>query len=296
MINFKELPEDGIKFEQLTREILLKMGLEVHWTGVGPDSERDLFFIERAQGPIANFRRKWLVCCKHFAHSERSVGIADIQNITDRCEAIGATGYLLVCSTQPSSTVIKRLEEIESQGKLTLRYWDCIEIEKRLNTPESFPLISLFFPQSAQKNKWKIYNTTSPSFWAANYKDYFFYLCSRTANTFPDLKDVEYFIKKMEAIPLPNKNNQALRMRAVYYDNKHSQYTVFIDCLYEDKNKIMRIDHYLKPNNYNWLDTQTNWDICYRKCFMLSDHFHLDHKDYYTNDIEKFQIGLPRDK
>ena len=296
MIDFKELPEDGIKFEQLSRELLKRSGFEVHWTGVGQDNSRDLIIIEKAEGTLAPFKRKWLVSCKHFAHSNKSVGLSDIQNITDQCAAIDATGFLLVCSTQPTSSVIRRFEEIENQGKLILRYWDSIEIEKRLDTPETFPLIHIFFPKSAKNNKWKIYNTTSPSFWAANYKDYFLYLSSRTANTFPELRDIEKFIKRIESISLPEQHY--LRIRAVYFDNKHCQYVVFLDYLYPsgDDKQVISVENILQQEDRNdWLWTQTYWDIKYINCYILSDHFHLDHKDYYIDYFKNFQIGLSRD-
>lgn len=61
MLDFKELNKDGSHFEQLVREILLRSGFEVHWTGVGPDQGRDLVAIEHADGTLKPFARKWLV-------------------------------------------------------------------------------------------------------------------------------------------------------------------------------------------------------------------------------------------
>jgi hypothetical protein len=75
MLNFKELPVDGVAFEQLIRELLLRSEFEVHWTGVGPDGGRDLVVTEKAAGQLAPFQRKWLVSCKHHAHSGTSVGL-----------------------------------------------------------------------------------------------------------------------------------------------------------------------------------------------------------------------------
>jgi hypothetical protein len=185
MLDFKELPTDGIAFEQLIRELLIRSGFEVHWTGVGPDGGRDLVVTEKVSGQLAPFQRKWLVSCKHHAHSENSVGLDDIRDIVDACAAVDAEGFLLACSTQPSSSVVRRLEEIQANRTLLTKYWDAVEIEKRLDTPVTFPLISLFFPVGATARPWRIYNTESPSYWAANYKDYFVYLTSRDANMFP---------------------------------------------------------------------------------------------------------------
>lgn len=131
MLDFTELPFDGVKFEQLVRELLVRSGFEVHWTGVGPDGGRDLVVTEKAQGSLAPFQRKWLVSCKHYANSGKSVGLDDVTDINDACDAVGASGFLLACSTQPSSTVVRRFEEIEGRGKYIIRFWDSVEIESR---------------------------------------------------------------------------------------------------------------------------------------------------------------------
>lgn len=107
MIDFSELPENGVKFEQLIRELLILEGFEVHWTGVGQDGGRDLTLIEKLEGPLSNYERKWLVSCKHFANSSKSVGREQAGNITEDCRAVGAEGYILACSTQPTAGLVK---------------------------------------------------------------------------------------------------------------------------------------------------------------------------------------------
>jgi hypothetical protein len=92
---------------------------------------------------------------------------ANLPLISDACAAVDAKGFLLACSTQPSSTVVRRLEEIEKDRNIVTRYWDSIEIEKRLDAPSTFPLISIFLPKGSAAMPWKIYNSTRPSFWAA---------------------------------------------------------------------------------------------------------------------------------
>ena len=85
---------------------------------------------------LAPFSRKWLVSCKHKAHGGGSVGLADVVDIVDACGAVDAEGYLLACSTQPSSGVVKRLEELQLSGKVLTTFWDGVELERRLNIPE----------------------------------------------------------------------------------------------------------------------------------------------------------------
>lgn len=72
MIDFKELPQDGTAFEQFIREMCLIYDLHPQWTGKGPDQGRDILITEKARGSIGDFTRRWLVQCKHFAHSGKS--------------------------------------------------------------------------------------------------------------------------------------------------------------------------------------------------------------------------------
>ncbi|SDK21265.1 restriction endonuclease [Sediminibacillus albus] len=303
VIDFKELPEDGILFEQLIREIFIREGFEIHWTGVGPDQGKDLVLIEKASGPFSRFERKWLVECKHKAISGKSLGINEINSMVDSCRSIGAEGYLLACSTQPTSGLVKRLEDTQQASGILFKYWDSIEIEKRLFQPNSFPLIHMFFSNSSSKVGWRIYNSESPSFWAANYKDYFVYLSSRVSMTFPDLRDVENIFKIIESAPkLPE--NQTLRPRAIHFDNKHEQYTVYVDYLVDNEDRIIlkpsQLNKYFKDgqglysdNEYSWY--LTNWDIKLVKENHLSDHYHLDGKMYYEPFMQDFKGGSYRD-
>jgi hypothetical protein len=309
MVDFTELPANGIRFEQLIRELLIRSDFEVHWTGVGPDAGKDLVVVERADGPIAPFQRRWLVSCKHKAHSAKSVGVDEVNNILDVCASAGATGFLLACSTQPSSGLVQRFRELSAQGKIVTTIWDGIEIEKRLRTPTTLPLLHLFFPTSGREVGWTIYNAQSPSFWAANFKDYFIYLSSRTANRFPDLRDVETIIKRLEEVKLPKGDDwrrHYLRPRAVYFDNKNEDFSVFVDYLFpkdagdsvltpQQLNEVLHDGEGLYSDGAgSWY--RTYWDVRYVATNQVSDHFHLDHKDYYDPFLEEYRFGSPRSR
>jgi hypothetical protein len=307
MLDFKELPVDGVQFEQLVREMLLRSGFEVHWTGVGADGGRDLVATERASGSLAPFARRWLVSCKHKAHAGTSVVMGDIKDLTDACSAVDATGFLLACSTQPASSVVRRLEEIGQTGRLLTRFWDGIEIERRLDVPDLFPLIHQFFPKSARANPWRIYNTESPSFWAANYQDYFVYLSSRIAHTFPALEEVEVIAARLLSVKLPGKewNRHRLRLRGVYFDDKHEQFSIFVDYLYPSEgvgdvltpkqlDQVFRTGRGLHSDKTSeWY--LANWDARYVEVSPMSDRFHADAKDFYEPYMSNFRIGHSRD-
>jgi len=304
MINFKELPVDGILFEQFVRELYMREGYEIHWTGVGSDGGRDLVLTEKLTGSLSTKERKWLISCKHRAHSGKSVGVKELGDFSADCNAIDAEGFILACSTQPSSATIKRLDESSSSKKILTRYEDAISLEKKLMHPNTFNLINQFFPLSAKSFEWQIYNAYSPSFWCAHFKDYFFYMSSRDATTFPDLIDVENIIVIMESVHfLENELFQSLRLRSVYYDNKHCTYIAFIDYLvdrdvHRDKKlspgkiRKMLIDKFVELD-FNKIN-MPDWDVLEVDCNVDSDHYHGDHKSYYEPYIADFKSGNMR--
>ncbi|MMZ58085.1 hypothetical protein D1872_200510 [compost metagenome] len=304
MIDFTELSSDGVAFEQLIRELVLREGYEAHWTGVGPDQGRDLIVVEKVLGPLSSFQRTWLIECKHYAKANKSVGINDLSSIIDSCSAAGADGYILACSTQPSSSLVRKFNELQNSKGLKIIYWDAIEIEKRLFNPECFALIHMFFPKSSESIGWKIYNSDSPSFWAANYKEHFIYLSSRVAMTFPDLRDCEKILEIIDNFPILPKN-QFLRPRAIFFDNKHEQFRVYVDYMVSEDDKVIlspkELNEYFNDGmglyeEDNSMCYLTYWDVNLVKIRPNSDHYHRDSKGYYEPFIEKFKSGGSRNR
>ena len=118
MIDFTEI-SDGDVWEEFCRDYLVALGLVVDIPpGVGPDGGRDLLVKEQLKGTLATKSFTWLVSCKHYASSGRSVGIADEQNIRDRLEQHGAEGFIGFYSTTPSSALITRLKELRDQKRI----------------------------------------------------------------------------------------------------------------------------------------------------------------------------------
>jgi len=307
MIDFTELPEDGIKFEQLIRELLVLEGFETHWTGVGPDGGRDLTVTEKLKGELSEYERTWLISCKHTANGGKSLGRTEAGAITEDCKAISAEGYIIVTSTQPSASLVTRLKEIEQNQNIITRFWDSIEIEKRLSKPNTFGLIHTFFPESAKRYQWKIYNAFSPAFWAANYKHYFFYMSCRHSNTYPYLSSIETIVSLIERIPIfEDKVNgwdsHYLRLRAVYYDDRHCTHIAYVDYIYpgSTKSKVLKPKELDKLLSKAFTDedhkimNQPSWDILYLEESTNSDSFQLDHKRYYNPYLKEFEKGIAR--
>jgi hypothetical protein len=304
MLDFTELPEDGTALEQLIRELLFIENLLPHWTGKGPDQGRDLIAEETATGPLGSFRRRWLVQCKHYAHSGKSVGRDELPSIVDDCRQINADGYLLACSTQPSSGLVQKLQEIAAEpvNRLVTAVWDRIAIEKRLLEPRAFAFAHLFFPRSMENTPWRVYSIVgSPTRWAAHYKTYFVYLSSRDSSYFPDLLQTEWLIKRLTSIT-PRRRDEAIRPRAIYFDDKHTQFHAFADYLVPERSKPS-----LRPRDFegvlkSWTalgskdryECPAGWDTRLVRTAPGSDHYHADHEDYYNPYLRNFEQGIFR--
>lgn len=235
MLDFSELPNDGVKFEQLIREIFLKSGLRPHWTGKGPDSGRDLLVEELLRGKIQDNKRIWLVDCKHNAHSNSVVGVGVITDIRDRCERVKASGYLLACSTTISSEVARKLKEFSLNTDIATEMWDSVAIERMLVTPKTYSLAQQFFPMSMLNPAWRIFYTEREERWMAHYKGYFLYVESRSGIDPPPLIHLESIIRELETVVLGK--GESLRVRGIWHDTPNGPfYSVATDYLVPSEN------------------------------------------------------------
>ena len=228
MINFKELDKDGNDFELLIRELLYNKGLEVYWSGKGIDGGKDLLCIERPISCFKSVEKKWVVQCKHNAHSGKAVGITDLEDIVGICDAHNATGYILACSTYPSSSVVQRFEQIQNNKHITIVFWDARTIERELLRPDNWDVANMFFPKSMNDSKWRI-STIEPGFWHANYNGNIFYMATRLGTNYDYfLIDIERIISQFEEIVC---EKGIVRLRASYFDEKNTNYVIYLDYL-----------------------------------------------------------------
>jgi len=200
MLDFKELPVSGDDFELLVRELLYNKGLEVYWSGKGPDGGKDLLCIEKQDSYFKASSKRWLIQCKHNAHSGKAVGKGDLDSIVDSCAEHNATGYLLVCSTYPSSSIVKRLEEVQNNKNITTFFWDYRFLERELLKPENWSLANIFMPKSFAEYGWRI-SAIAPYFWHASYDGNIFYIAARMGT------NCDYYLKCiLYIIFIPNYN------------------------------------------------------------------------------------------
>ncbi|HIC1936937.1 TPA: restriction endonuclease [Citrobacter freundii] len=293
MLNFKELSTDGQDLELLMREILFGLGHKVYWSGKGPDAGKDLIFVEDFKSDFSPASRKWLVQCKHKAVSGNSVGISDLDDIISSCFQHECNGYLLVTSTYPSSTVTQRLEHItkNQQNNITATYWDYVKIEQVLSSPDLWPIAQRFFPGST--DKWKIYATTSPNNWVANYSGYYFHINNRIGSEYRFyLPNIENKIAEINQANNSISDNHFFRLRSVYYNDKSGTFTWYIDYLYPHGEEPITNNAQLEMFfDDDWNQSYDFKTISYSS---YSDHYDRDHYDFYDPHIGQFLLGMNR--
>jgi hypothetical protein len=299
MLDFSELSKDGQDFELLVRELLLRAGFIVHWSGKGADGGRDLVCIERRKSYFVPDEKRWLIQCKHNAISGKAVGIGDIDNVVDSCAQHECTGYVLATSTYPSSAVASRLEAITRVGTnpVTATFWDAVKIEQLLSTPRNWPIAQRFFSKSANAESWQIYATEAPNHWVVNYRGYYFHLSNRIGSRHDyHLDSIRNRVKDIEELTLPK--HHFIRIRSAYYDDKNGNYTWYLDYMYpNDQRPVIstkRIAHQL-GDGYALEDGQVYFfDVKHQSYLQGSDHYDPDHYSYYTDNAHAFSHGLER--
>lgn len=153
-IDFKEIPEahlgGGLQdtFELFARDFLALLGYEVlEHPSRGADGGKDVVVLERRSGIGGETLVRWLVSCKHKAHSGASVNPQDESNIRDRVEANACGGFIGFYSTLPSSGLSDAISGLTS--KVETQTFDRELIEAYLlKTPEGIQLAKRYFPRS----------------------------------------------------------------------------------------------------------------------------------------------------
>lgn len=153
-IDFTEIPcaniGSGVQdtFELFARDFISEiLGFKIiSQPNRGADEGKDILVEEIQYGTLSESRVRWLVSCKHLAHSGKSVSESDEQNISDRVRQHKADGFLGFYSTIPSSGLGKRLEAFESDFKV--RVFDGRKIESCLLDSRNEVLLKRYFPKS----------------------------------------------------------------------------------------------------------------------------------------------------
>lgn len=156
-LNFKEIAQANLgsgsqdSFELFTRDFLEFLGYKIVLDpSRGADGGKDVVVEEKRVGVGGNTIVRWLVSCKHNAHSGSSVSPAQEANIRDRVETNNCSGFIGVYSTLPSSGLTTVLAGL--QGKIESQIFDCEKIEGRLlGNSNGQHLAKRYFPISLSK-------------------------------------------------------------------------------------------------------------------------------------------------
>lgn len=154
ILDFKEIPEankgTGLQdtFELFTRDFLSYLGYRiVQDPDRGADGKKDLIVDEVIAGITSEYTIRWLVSCKHFAHSGSSVKDNDEINISDRLKQHHCNGFMGVYSTLASTSLTGILS---GQDKHVI--FDHEKIESYLlGSLEGHKIACRYFPESFKK-------------------------------------------------------------------------------------------------------------------------------------------------
>ncbi|MDH1337493.1 restriction endonuclease [Comamonas thiooxydans] len=149
------LPDD---FEVFCEEFFtnVRRGKIFKTVSRGPDGGIDLGVEEILSD---GSRIKWLVSCKHHAHSRNAVSDSDERNIVERITYWECDGFIPFYTTPPTTTVGNHIDGVEKFGKRVERYFkDRIEREL-LSSPAGIQLAARYFPQSMVNHYAKIVET-----------------------------------------------------------------------------------------------------------------------------------------
>jgi len=162
-IDFAEIPpankSDGEQdsFELFAAEFLEGLGYVIEeGPSRGADGGRDLIVLEPLSGIFSTQNRRWLVSCKHKAHSGRSVGVRDESDIGDRVNQHQCDGFMAFYSTLPSSGLEKKLRELQNHQKrpIPVEVFHKARIERLLLSEDRLqPVFARYFRRSYKKHQ-----------------------------------------------------------------------------------------------------------------------------------------------
>ena len=138
VLDFREIPQanksDGDQdiFELFARDFFEALGYEIEISpSRGADGGKDLIILEPLAGIITKSTKRWIVSCKHKAHSGKSVSTNDEIDIKGRVDKFQAHGFIAFYSTLPSSGLTNDFERLMNLvPPVSIEVFDRTRIEK----------------------------------------------------------------------------------------------------------------------------------------------------------------------
>lgn len=161
VLDFKEIPQankgTGAQdtFELFTRDFLSFLGYRiVQDPDRGADGKKDLIVDEVIKGITLEYTIRWLVSCKHYAHSGTAVKDCDEINISERLKQHHCDGFMGVYSTLAATSLSGML-----QGQEHYIIFDHEKIESYLlDSLDGHRIACRYFP-----NSFRQYQIENPS-------------------------------------------------------------------------------------------------------------------------------------
>lgn len=162
VLDFKEIPEahkatgQQDTFELFSRDFLSFLGYKIiSDPNRGADGGVDIIAEEKRTGVGGETIIRWLVSCKHKAHSGKSVYSADDENIMDRVSAKNCQGFIGFYSTLASTGLFGILDGLKE--RIEIQVFDKEKIEKELlYSSRGLEIAERYFPKSL--SEWKTEN------------------------------------------------------------------------------------------------------------------------------------------
>lgn len=154
MIDFKELANDGEKWELFARDFFESLDYTIeNPPDRGSDDGKDLIISEPIKGRFSSYKFRWLVSCKNFIQSGNSVSEnTDERNILERCQGFQADGFIGFYSTIASTGLNRRLQQLKESGNLKdYKIFDGQYIENIISNYGLTNLLLQYFPESYKK-------------------------------------------------------------------------------------------------------------------------------------------------
>lgn len=184
ILNFKEIPPansatgEQDEFELFSRDFLEFAGYKIiSEPDRGQDGGIDILVEEIRSGVGGDTFIRWLVSCKHYAHSNsgkgKSVGVDDEINVGDRVDANNSDGFIGFYSTIASSGLTRKLEGWANRKSKEFQIFHRGKIEQFLFAQkEGIVLAKRYFPHSMQKWQEDSVDDTVENIRQKYYEDY----------------------------------------------------------------------------------------------------------------------------
>lgn len=160
VLDFKEIPManggEGLQdtFELFARDFLQYLGYAIiEEPDRGADGKRDIIAEERVTGLSSAFTYRWLVSCKHYAHSGSAVKDSDEINISERLKQHKCDGFMGIYSTLCATSLGGVLNGLtDANGKKNTFIYDHERIEScLLKDRKGQQLAVRYFPKSMKE-------------------------------------------------------------------------------------------------------------------------------------------------